>query len=154
MSNVKTADWAASTPWSGITGKPDFSATTPDISSVTAKSFSNGQIPQWNGKRFIGVNASSLVDLNGYFSLSNKPYVAYNFRWNPGTLSPLLRAKSIISIDGLSVSTPVMLGLPYTIDGLFVSSSTADGQVVVEVFNSTPYDITLTEDVGRLYVMR
>ena len=48
------ADWAASVPWTGITGKPGVFPSGPvDIGQLTAAGFSAGSVPIWNGSRFV-----------------------------------------------------------------------------------------------------
>lgn len=44
MGKISRADWAASVPWSGITGKPSSFGPT-DISELTADGYRNGQYP-------------------------------------------------------------------------------------------------------------
>ena len=51
---VTRADWAATAPWDGITGKPDFPGGVTDIGQLTAEGFEVGQVPLWNGHNFVG----------------------------------------------------------------------------------------------------
>lgn len=62
MNRVPNADWAASTPWSGITGKPPWITPTGpsvDLSNVTWNGTAAGRYPFWNGTRFIPVVISA-----------------------------------------------------------------------------------------------
>lgn len=48
------ADYAATVPWRGITGKPAVFPYGPiDISQLTAAGFASGKVPVWNGSRFV-----------------------------------------------------------------------------------------------------
>lgn len=53
MSKVARADYAASVPWLGITGKPAGVGDPVDIGSLKAAGFSNGQVARWNGTKFV-----------------------------------------------------------------------------------------------------
>lgn len=53
MSKTTRSDWSASTPWAGITGKPDTPGSTVDIGQLTANGFVAGQVPLWNGTKFV-----------------------------------------------------------------------------------------------------
>lgn len=153
--NSKAADWAAeagSVDWANVRNKPSSSST--DISQISASGFTRGQLPQWSGKRFIGVNASSLIDTSGFFSLSNKPYNIYQFTWTPGTLTPFLRTKNTFTISGVTEGTPVVAGIPYSLDGVLTTVNVIDDEVEVVLFNSTPYDITLDEGVFQFLAMK
>ncbi len=54
MNRLPVADWAATAPWSGITGKPEVFPTAPvDLSQVKWAGVAANRYPVWNGTRFV-----------------------------------------------------------------------------------------------------
>lgn len=154
--DARNADWAAeagSIDWKNVRNKPTGS-TTVDISQLTASSYSRNQIPQWTGSRFVGVNASSLIDTSGFFSLSNKPYSVYQFPWDIGNLTPFRREKKIITLTGVAKGAPVIVVVPLSLDGVLVSADVIDDALEIVAFNSTPYDVDLSSEVFQIYIFK
>lgn len=48
MSKVSRSDYAATCPWTGITGKPTNFGGVTDIGQLTGIGFGNNQVPRWN----------------------------------------------------------------------------------------------------------
>lgn len=106
------ADWAATTSWDGIQGKPDsFPSTAPDISQVGGRSFNNGQIPTWNSalRRFVPGSGSG----GGVTPTPPAPVVAWKqitFFWDAPTLLPLQSCYEDFDFIGALTSDAVAAG--------------------------------------------
>lgn len=76
---VPVADWAATTTWDGIQGKPDVFPSAPvDLSQVTWNGVSKNRYPVWNGVRFVPTALPS--SSSSEFQTINVPGSAYRKR--------------------------------------------------------------------------
>lgn len=53
MSHVRRSDWAAAVPWAGILDKPAGTGEATDIGQLTGSGFVPGDVPSWNGSKFV-----------------------------------------------------------------------------------------------------
>jgi hypothetical protein len=146
---VSRANWAASSPWSGITGKPAFPGGASDIGQLTGTGFANKQVPVWNSvqRKFVPANISGIA---GYTPPSSSPtdgdYIEISFIWDAPSLLPLQSAYEDFPMIGAVPADPVAYG---------VFADLQLVQVTVNVFQNDSVRITLanmnsiTVDLGE-----
>lgn len=107
------ANWAATVPWDGITGKPDFIGGASDIGDLTGDGFANRQVPVWSVslRKFIPANISGIA---GYSNPSPAPdttvgFTDYFIEWDVPSLAPLQSAYEDFPAIGAAVNQPVLL---------------------------------------------
>ncbi len=84
MSHSRRADWAANVPWKGILGKPAGVGEDTDIGQLKGAGFSIGDIPEWNGTKFVPVPYTPGGGGGGSIGNLNSPGVATK-RIKPGS---------------------------------------------------------------------
>jgi hypothetical protein len=106
MSQVAKANWAASVPWIGITGKPTAFGVN-DIGQLGGNGFSVGQVPRWNGAIFLPYTVPS----------SSSPTPApsplpsqFTLTWDIPELLPLQTATEVFNVGGVFPGNPLALG--------------------------------------------
>lgn len=156
MSNVKTADYAASVPASGVIGLDKIigPSATPDISKVTAKGWPNRTVPQVINGKFVAKNPHDLIDTNRFYSNTNPVYFGTTFSWSPGTLSPFERIPITVSFPSVKEGDAVMIGAPYALQGCSFDWSVSNGSVDIELMNFTPYDVTLGDGIWTIKALK
>lgn len=121
MAKISRADWAASVPWSGITGKPSAFGPT-DISELTANGYVNGQYPSAVSQR---LKPTTLVlppaptpdPVPPAPASISKLYVT----WDMPTLHALQTAQEEFTFIGANPGMAVLVGGP--LDTTFVNLS-------------------------------
>ena len=109
MSKVSRSDWSASTPWSGIVGKPTSFGIT-DISQITAVGFSSDQVPRWNGSRFTPYTIpSSSTPVTPPSSLPSQ----VQFSWDVPAILPLQSAYEDFPLIGAVPGEPIAHGVAF-----------------------------------------
>jgi hypothetical protein len=109
MSKTARADWAASVPWAGITGKPPLEGTT-DIGQLTALGFSPNQIPRWNGTRFV---AYSIPPSPTPVAPTNPFPPTDYFIWDTPSVLPLQTATENFPLIGAVPGEPIAFGIAF-----------------------------------------
>lgn len=148
------ADFAATCPWEGVLNKPASLTQAADISTLKAQGYVVGDLPTWNGKKFIPIKRSNLFDTSKLYGDSNKPYIITRFTWEPGTITPFLRTSQTFTLLGVAEGSAVLLGLPYDLEGIAATWALEPDSVIVTLFNQTPYDITIPETSWSILVMK
>ncbi len=105
MSKVAKSDWSASTPWSGITDKPaSFGAS--DIGQLTGAGFGVGQVPRWNGSRFVPYTIPSSVTPPP----TPSPFPPqFTLTWDIPLLNPLQTASQSFNVSGVFPNFPIAI---------------------------------------------
>lgn len=145
---VSKANWAASCPWTGITGKPNFpSGGVTDIGQLTGIGFANKQVPVWNSAlgKFVRSNISGIA---GYSSPSPTPgggYVApVQVEWDVPSLMPLQSAYEDFPYIGAVPGTPAAVGVPFDLQFCFPFAAVILNdsiRVMIVNMNSVPVDL-------------
>lgn len=145
MSKVTRADWAASTPWSGITDKPPAPpAGITDIGQLTGLGYQNGQYPRFNilTGRFHPATlpptpAPTPTPGPGTFTIVS---------WDTPSLLPLQSAWEDFTVLGAYISQPIYLGTPFP-DAFILAVATVPEANVVRI---TVTNMSLTTvDLGE-----
>lgn len=153
MAKVSRADWAASTPWDGITNKPaSFGAS--DIGQLTGIGYADGQVPVYNrtagrfrpGSRSIPASTTPTTPpLPGFSEL----WVT----WDVPSLHALQTATEDFYFVGAMPSQPVIVGAPFDDQFVQISSSVVDLNVArITVTNLGLADLDLGSGQWRLRV--
>lgn len=109
MSKVSRADWSASTPWSGIVGKPSTFGVT-DISQLAAAGFSSGQVPRWNGAKFVPYTIPSSATP---VTPPNPLPAQVQFSWDVPSILPLQSAYEDFPLIGAIPGEPIAHGVAF-----------------------------------------
>lgn len=80
MNRVPVADWAASVPWTGITGKPGGIGQPVDLSNVTWAGVPANRYPVWNGTRFVPTALVSPGGGSSSITVVDEPAIAVRRR--------------------------------------------------------------------------
>lgn len=129
MSKTARSDWAASTPWSGITGKPPTPGSVTDIGQLTGDGYSSGQIPSFDAAtgRFVPATPGpSPPPPPGPVPLPTEIWVV----WNPPGLNPLQTATEDFDLIGALVSQPVIVGAPFDLQFMTICAYIPASNVV------------------------
>lgn len=153
MAKVSRADWAATTPWAGITDKPaGFGAS--DIGQLTGIGYADGQIPVYNrssgrfrpGSRTPPSPTPAPTPTPG-------PVTEIAVTWDVPNLHALQTATEDFYFVGAFVSMPVAVGAPFDNQFVQISGSVVDLNVVrVTVTNMDLADLDLGEGIWRLRI--
>lgn len=155
MSNsVRTSDYANSCHWDTIISKPDFANAVDDIGELKAAGFRPRDLATWNGRKFIPISRAGLVDTEAFYGVYNKPYKVYTFSWTPGTITPLNHTTITFDIAGVTEGQPVVVGVPSILEGCKYSAESIIGGVEVDIYNPTPYDITIAKFPLQILVLK
>lgn len=127
MSKVSRADWAASVPYSGVTGKPPTVAGITDIGQLTGLAYGSNQYPRFD-------------TLTGRFRPATLPVAptptptpAAAFQivsWDAPSLLPLQSCWEDFSFIGVLVSQPIALGTPFPNEFVLATASVPAANVV------------------------
>jgi len=107
MSKVSRSDWAAQVPASGIQGvisPANLPTTVPsgvDIGNVTGKGFKSGQVPVWDGKKFVPADLPVPV--------GSVTFVSTQVEWTDTILRPLESSAQGVTIPGVTMSSQVFV---------------------------------------------
>lgn len=140
------ADWAATTPWAGIQGKPDaFPSTAPDISEVGGRGFANGQYPAWNAslRRFVPTTPTPSV--TPPTPTQTIPWQQITFFWDAPSLLPLQSVYEDFDFIGALTSDPVAAGPLFELEYCQVTASIPEPnkvRVIVTNMSITPADLS------------
>jgi hypothetical protein len=117
MSKVVRADFAATTPWDGIIGRPADGTSVTDIGQLTGSGFFNKQVPVWNValQKFVPANITGIA---GYSAPSpggsSNPYIdPVQVEWDVPALSPLQSIYEDFPLIGAIPATPAAVGVPF-----------------------------------------
>lgn len=127
MSKVSRADFAATVPWVGITGKPPVVAGITDISQLTGDGFLNGQYPRYNSLagRFRPASLPAPT-----VTPTPAPPAFQIFSWDAPSLLPLQSCFEDFSFIGVIVSQPITLGSPFADEFVIATASVPAPNVV------------------------
>lgn len=103
---VSRANWAAtagSVAWENVTGKPSSFGGVTDIGQLTGSGFAIGQVPRWNGSRFVPytIPASS----GGSSSLPSQ----FTLTWDVPVLLPLQTATQTFNVANIYPQNPIAI---------------------------------------------
>jgi hypothetical protein len=107
MNRVPVADWAASVPWNGITGKPAGIGQPTDLSQITWSSVQANKVPLWNGTRFVPVALPVFV-----LPSSIPTFISTSFNWNPDPIPGGEQVSEEFTINGASFGDQIIYGVP------------------------------------------
>ena len=154
MSHVARADWAAQVPASGIQGVipatnlPATPTGSIDISQVKAAGYAPGQIPVWNGSRFVPGNLP-VVPPGG----SGTTFVTPVITWG-ATLRPLESTEQSLSLPGVLANSQVFVPAPTGQDYLFFRAKvTAAPTVLITATNMSGSNVTLIDGGYKIFVV-
>lgn len=151
MSKVSRADWAATTPWDGITSKPtNFGVS--DIGQLTGKGYGEGQVPAYDSatRRFrphtIDSSAPAPVP-----TPTTTAGIEIWVIWDVPSLHALQTATEDFYFVGAFPSMPVIVGTPFTNQFVQVTATVTDMNLVrISVTNMDLADLDLGEGTYRL----
>lgn len=104
MSKVTRADWAATVPYAGITGLPPAPpAGITDIGGLSGDGFQSGQVPRWNGTRFVPYTIPSSSGGGG--SLPSQ----FTLTWDIPLLAPLQTATQTFNVANVYPTYPIAI---------------------------------------------
>lgn len=153
MAKISRADWAATTPWLGITDKPDSFGVT-DIGELTGLGYSNGQVPVYN--RSLGRFRPGNFPTPAPTPPAPTPISSTEIWvvWDPPNLHALQSCyEDFDSLIGAFVSQPVMVGCPFDDAFVMVSASIiATNTARITVQNLGLDDLDLAEGTWRLRI--
>ncbi|HEX2899823.1 MAG TPA: hypothetical protein VHS96_08905 [Bacteroidia bacterium] len=129
MSKVAKADWAASTPWLGISGKPA-SFGVSDIGQLTGIGFSVGQVPRWNGSKFVPYTIPSNPTPPPTPGVLPAPI---GLTWDIPELLPLQTATEDFNVGNIYPGSPVSVTVG-TNPGFFFFDAIVTGIEVVTLY--------------------
>lgn len=148
MSKVTKADWAATCPWNGITGKPDFpGGGVSDIGQLSGSGFSNKQVPIWNSslRKFVPSNISGIAGYVAPSPGSSIPYVdPVQVEWDVPSLLPLQSAYEDFPYIGAVPGTPVSVGVSFDLQFCFPFPAVIlndSVRIMIVNMNSTEVDL-------------
>lgn len=153
MSKVSRADWAATTPWGGITDKPA-SFGVSDIGGLTGNGYADGQIAVYNrasgrfrpGSRSVTPTPTPVTPPLPGFSELWVP-------WDVPSLHALQTATEDFYFVGVMVSQPVIVGAPFDDQFVQISASAVDTNMArISVTNMGLADLDLGEGQWRLRI--
>ena len=110
MNRVPVADWAASVPWTGITGKPGNVGGASDLSQITWNGVQPNKIPLWNGTRFVPVAMPTFV-----LPASIPTFLSTQLSWSPDPIPAGGQTAIEFTINGASFGDQVLYGVPVNI---------------------------------------
>lgn len=152
MSKTSRADWAASTPWNGITDKPaNFGVS--DIGGLTGNGYATGNVPVYDansgrfrpGSRYPASAPVAPVTPG----LTNEIYV----QWDVPLLHALQCATEDFYFNGSFPSMPVCVGAPFSDQNVSISASVVDLNIVrIVVQNIGIADLDIGEGQWRLHL--
>lgn len=103
---AQRANWAATTPWAGITGKPEFpSVFVTDIGQLTGAGFTNGQVPVWNSAQGKFVPYTIPSPSGGGGSLPSQ----FTLTWDIPLLAPLQTATQTFNVANVYPTYPIAI---------------------------------------------
>lgn len=147
------ADWAATTPWAGIQGKPDvFPSTAPDISQVGGRNFNNGQVPTWSSslRRFVPATPSS-GSTPTPMPTPALPWAQITFFWDAPSLLPLQSCYEDFDFIGALTSDAVAVGVPHDLEFCQVTPQVITVNTVrLYVFNGNITPVDLSDGVWKI----
>ncbi len=150
MGKVARADYAETTPWNGIIGKPA-SFGVSDIGGLTGDGYSDGQIPVFNRSsgRFRPGSRTSPSPAPTPTPSPDSSEVAIS--WDVPSLHALQTATEDFYIPGVFTSHPVDVGAPFDDQYVQISATVVDLNVVrISVTNMGIDDLDLAEGIYRI----
>lgn len=150
MSKVTRADWSATCPWSGISGKPSFSGGgVSDIGQLTGIGFANKQVPIWNTalQKFVRSSISGIAGYSPSSPSTSQQYIpAVQIEWNVPSLLPLQSAYEDFPLIGAVPGTPGAVGVPFDMQFCWIRADViANDSVRITVTNLN----SVTVDLGN-----
>lgn len=140
MSKVAKADWAASAPWEGLTGKPA-SFGVSDIGQLTGNGFAVGQVPRWNGTRFVPYTIPSTPAPTPTPSPLPAPI---GLTWAIPELLPLQTGTEVFNVGGIFPGTPLSVTVGADPGFFFFAALVTDIEVVtLYALNMSAAPVTL-----------
>ena len=142
MGKISRADWAASCPWDGITGKPASFGPT-DISQLTANGYSNGQVPGAVAGRFRPLTLPTPTPAPTPTPTPGIPSKIW-VSWDAPSIEPLQSAYEDFEFAGATPGMAVCAGAP--LDQTFVNVSAycfESGSVRIVVTNMSRETVDL-----------
>jgi len=139
------ADWSASCPWDGITGKPDFPGGVTDIGQLKAAGFLAGQIPVWNSilKKFLPRNFPSPTPTPSPTTQYVDPV---QVEWDVPSLMPLQSVFEDFPYIGGIPATPCAVGVPFDMQFCWIRADIIANDTIrltVTNLNSVAIDLGL-----------
>lgn len=107
MSKVSRSDWSATAPWEGIIGKPSTFGVT-DIGQLTGIGFSAGQVPRWNGVKFVPYTIPNVPTPTPDPTPLPDPI---SLTWDIPELFPLQTGTEDFNVNGVFPSYPLALSV-------------------------------------------
>jgi hypothetical protein len=150
MSKISRADWAATTPWDGITNKPA-SFGVSDIGGLTAIGYSDGQIPVYSHAAGRFRPGSRLAPSPTPTPTPAPTESEVALTWDVPNLHALQTATEDFYIPGVFVSHPVVIGAPFDDQNVQFSGSVVDLNMVrISVTNLGLADVDLATGIWRV----
>lgn len=153
MAKISRADWAATTPWLGISGKPDAFGVS-DIGGLTGDGYADGQIPVYNraAGRFRPGSRTPPSPTPAPTPTPAMPTEIF-VTWDVPSLHALQSATEDFYFSGAFVSQPVMVGAPYSDQNVQISATIVDLNVArITVTNMGIDDLDLGEGIYRMRI--
>ncbi len=133
------ADWAASAPWSGITGRPANPAGISDIGQLSGAGFSDKQAPVWNRllQKFVPSNVQGIAGYTTPTTPTVQQFIpAFQVSWDVPPLAPLQSVYEDFPLIGAIPSTPVAVGVPFDLQFCIIQGAViSNGSVRLTVIN-------------------
>ncbi len=104
MSKVSRSDWSPVT-WAQITGKPS-SFGVSDIGQLTGAGFALGQVPRWNGSKFVPYTLPNIPAPTPPNSLPPQ----FTLTWDIPELLPLQTATQVFNVGMVFPGNPLAIG--------------------------------------------
>jgi hypothetical protein len=147
VSKVSRADFAASVPWEGIISKPaTFGAT--DIGQLAGAGFAIGQVPRWNGSKFVPYTIPS--SSTPVAPPSALPVQVY-FSWDVPSLLPLQSAYEDFPWIGAVPGQPLAFGIAFDPQFCWVNATViANDTIRLWVLNMNSSAVDLGEGVWAI----
>lgn len=151
MSKVSRADWAATTPWDGITNRPS-SFGVSDIGSLTGNGYSEGQVPAYNvaSKRFRPTTPTP-ASITPAPTPSSGSGIETFVTWDVPSLHAMQTAYEDFAFVGAIPSMEVIVGTPFPDSFVQVSATVPTMNLVrITVTNMDIADLDLGNGTYRL----
>jgi hypothetical protein len=152
MSKVSRSDWAAQVPASGIIGVISAAnlPTTPpsgvDMGSLTGKGFKVGQVPVWNGKKFIPADLPAPA--------GSVTFVSAEVLWAEHDLRPLESTTQGVVVPGVTLDSVVFVQNVALGDYVvLLAKVVAAGFINILATNINPAPITLLDGLYAIWIV-
>lgn len=155
---VQRANWAATCPWSGITGKPTFAGSVSDIGQLTGTGFSNKQVPVWNTalRKFVPASITGIAGYSASTPTAGQQYIdPVQVEWDVPSLLPLQSAYEDFPLIGAVPGTPGAVGVPFDMQFCWIRADViANDSVRITVTNLNSVAVDLGNGLYNVQIFQ